>query len=79
MDITLIGWIWLGIIIGMLIGIVLAGILGSSKQAELESENLHLIFVRDSLKQEIFRLENESKPKPRKKRNMRANKVKIGK
>jgi len=79
MDITIIGWVWLGIVIGTLIGITVVSILSNSKQAELESENLHLIFVRDSLKEEIFRLENQSKPKPRKRRNIRAKKVKIGK
>ena len=79
MDIAIIGWVWLGIVVGILIGITVAGIMTSSKQTELESENIHLIFVRDSLKEEIFRLENLSKPKPRKRRNIRAKKVKIGK
>ena len=79
MDITIIGWVWLGIVVGILIGITVAGILANNKQAELESENTHLIFVRDSLKEEIFRLENQSKPKPRKRRNIRAKKIKIGK
>ena len=79
MDITIIGWVWLGIVVGILIGIAVAGMLTSSKQSELEDENIHLTFVRDALKEEIFRIENQSKPKPRKKRNLRANKVKIGK
>ena len=79
MDIVIIGWVWLGIVIGMLIGITVVGILGNNKCTELESENLHLIFVRDSLKEEIFRLENQSKPKPRKKRNVRAKSIKVGK
>ena len=79
MDITIIGWVWLGIVVGILIGITVAGMLTSSKQSELEDENIHLTFVRDALKEEIFRIENQSKPKPRKKRNLRANKVKIGK
>ena len=79
MDIAIIGWVWLGIVVGILIGITVAGILANNKQAVLESENTHLIFVRDSLKEEIFRLENQSKPKPRKKRNIRAKKIKIGK
>ena len=78
MDITIIGWVWLGIVIGTLIGITVVSILSNSKQAELESENLHLIFVRDSLKEEIFRLQNQVKPKPRKKRNLRAKSLKIG-
>jgi len=79
MDIAIIGWVWLGIVVGMLVGMVITTVMANNKQAELESENLHLIFVRDSLKEEIFRLENQSKPKPRKRRNIRAKKVKIGK
>ena len=79
MDITIIGWVWLGIVVGILIGIMITSIMANRKQTELESENLHLIFVRDSLKEEIFRLDNQSKPKPRKKRNIRAKKIKIGK
>ena len=66
------------IVVGILIGITVVSILSSSKQAELESENLHLIFIRDSLKEEIFRLQNQVKPKPRKKRNLRAKSLKIG-
>ena len=79
MEIAIIGWVWLGIVVGILMGMTVAGILTSNKQTELEDENTHLIFVRDSLKEEIFRLENQSKPKPRKKRNIRAKKIKIGK
>ena len=79
MDITIIGWVWLGIVVGILIGITIAGMLSSSRQSELEDENTHLIFVRDALKEEIYRIENQAKPKPRKKRNIRAKKIKIGK
>ena len=76
---TIIAWVWVGILIGFVMGVTLISIMSSSKHADLEAENVHLIFVRDSLKEEIFRLENQSKPKPRKKRNLRANKVKVGK
>ena len=79
MDIAIIGWVWLGIVIGMLIGMVVTSVLANSKHSNLEAENLHLRFVRDSLKEEIFRLENQSKPKPRNKRNLRAKSIKIGK
>ena len=68
MEIATIGWIWVGIVIGTVFGIVVSGILSSVKQSELEAENLHLKFVRDSLKEEIFRLDNQVKPKPRSKR-----------
>ena len=76
---TIIAWVWVGIFIGFVMGVTLISMLASSKQADLEAENMHLIFVRDSLKEEIFRLENQPKPKPRKKRNIRANKIKVGK
>tara|TARA_Y100000593_G_scaffold12145_1_gene22184 strand:+ start:5315 stop:5554 length:240 start_codon:yes stop_codon:yes gene_type:complete len=79
MEIATIGWVWLGIIVGMLVGIVLNTMMNNSKLSDLDAENLHLRFVRDSLKEEIFRLENQTKPKPRKKRNLRAKTVKIGK
>ena len=68
MEIATIGWIWVGIVIGTVFGILVSGILASGKQTELEAENLHLKFVRDSLKEEIFRLDNQVKPKPRSKR-----------
>ena len=69
--ITIIGWVWVGIIIGFLMGVVLVSMLLSGKQDDLEAENLHLRFVRDSLKDEIFRLDNLSKPKPRSKRRIK--------
>ena len=76
---TIIAWVWVGILIGFVMGVTLISMLASGKQADLEAENIHLIFVRDSLKEEIFRLENQPKPKPRKKRNLRVNKIKVGK
>ena len=69
--ITIIGWVWVGIFIGFVMGVVLVSMLSSGQQADLEAENLHLRFVRDSLKDEIFRLDNQSKPKPRSKRRMK--------
>ena len=71
----LIGWIWMGIFIGFVMGVALITLLAAGRQGELEQENLHLRWVRDSLKEEILRLEKPSKPKPRKrrKRNVRPN------
>ena len=77
MNIEVIGWVWLGIVIGMLIGIILSSLMGASKFGDLHSDNLHLKFVANSLKEEIFRLENQSKPKPRKKR-IQSKSIKIG-
>jgi len=78
MDIAIIGWVWLGILIGAIAGFVLCSLLTSSKVSELESEIIHHIFVRDSLKEEIMRLDNQVKPKPRKRRNIKVNKIKVG-
>ena len=68
---TIIAWVWVGILIGFVMGVTLVSMLASGKQADLEAENTHLRFVRDSLKDEIFRLDNQSKPKPRSKRRMK--------
>ena len=78
MDIAIIGWVWLGILIGVIAGFVLCSWLTSSKVAEMDAEISHHMFVRDSLKEEIFRLENQTKPPPRKKRNIKVNKIKVG-
>jgi|TARA_Y100000296_G_scaffold60617_1_gene70296 hypothetical protein len=64
----IIGWVWLGIFIGFVMGVVLVSILASSKQADLETEVIHLRAIRESLKQEILKLEKQPKPKPRKHR-----------
>jgi uncharacterized membrane protein (Fun14 family) len=76
-QIEIIGWVWLGIIVGMLIGIVLSSLMGASKFGDLRADNLKLKFIAESLKEEIFRLENQVKPKPRKKR-IQAKSIKIG-
>ena len=68
MEWSTIAWVWLVIMIGTIFGVVVSSLLGASKFGELEAENLHLKFVRDSLKEEIFRLDNRAKPKPRKRR-----------
>ena len=78
MEIAIIGWVWLGILIGVVAGFVLCSWLTQSKVAEMDAEISHHIFVRDSLKEEIFRLENRTKPQPRKKRNIKVNKIKVG-
>ena len=78
MDITIIGWVWLGLIVGLILGIVICSILTQSKISELESELVHQRFVRDSLKEEIIRLDNQPKPKPRKRRNIEAKSIKVG-
>ena len=78
MDITIIGWVWFGIVVGIILGIIICGILTQSRISELESELVHQRFIRDSLKEEIIRLDNQPKPQPRKRRNIKVNKIKVG-
>ena len=78
MDIAIIGWVWLGILIGTILGFVICSWMTQSKVSDLESEIVHHIFVRDSLKEEIIRLDNQPKPKPRKRRNIKAKSIKVG-
>jgi len=78
-SITIIGWIWLGILVGVPLGFIVSVFLTQAKVNELESELVHQRFIRDSLKEEIIRLDNQPKPQPRKKRNIRAKSIKVGK
>ena len=78
-SITIIGWIWLGILVGIPLGFIVSVFLTQAKVNELESELVHQRFIRDSLKEEIFKLDNQVKPKPRKRRNIKVNKIKVGK
>ena len=75
-----IGWIWLGILIGVVSGVVASSFGAASKIGDLEAEIIQGRAIRDALKDEIFRLENQAKPKPRKRRKkiIQANKIKVG-
>ena len=76
-----IGWIWLGILIGVVSGVVASSFGAASKIGDLEAEIIQGRAIRDALKDEIFRLENQAKPKPRKRRKktIQANKIEVGK
>jgi len=63
-----IGWVYLGIFVGFVMGVLLISILASSKQADLETEVIHLRAIRETLKEEILKLEKQPKPKPRRHR-----------
>ena len=78
MDIAIIGWVWLGILIGIPLGFIVSVFLTQAKINELESELTHQRFIRDALKEEIFKLDNQVKPQPRKRRNIKVNKIKVG-
>ena len=75
-----IGWVGLGILIGVVAGVVASSFGAASKIADLETELYQSRAIREALKEEIFRLENQSKPKPRKRRKkvVRANKIDVG-
>jgi len=64
-------WVFLGIIVGSIAGIVIISLSTSGKIDDLENEIQDLRNQRQLLKEEIFRLDNQAKPKPRKKRNYR--------
>jgi hypothetical protein len=63
-----IGWVYLGIFLGFVMGVLLISILASGKQADLETEIIHLRAIRESMKEELLKLENQPKPKPRRHR-----------
>ena len=65
-------WVFLGIIVGFIAGIVTISLTTSGRIDDLENEIQDLRNQRQLLKEEIFRLsEPKSKPTPRKKRNYR--------
>ena len=65
-------WIFLGVIVGSIAGIVTISLITSGKIDDLENEIQDLRNQRELLKEEIHRLnEPKSKPTPRKKRSYR--------
>ena len=64
----------IGILIGSLGGVMLTALLSASKFGDLNSEILDLRHTRKLLKEEIIRLSQRSKPKPRKPRPKRKRK-----
>ena len=65
-------WVFLGIIVGSITGIVTISLTTSGKIDDLENEIQDLRNQRQLLKEEIFRLNKpKSKPTPRKKRSYR--------
>ena len=65
-------WVFLGIIVGSVAGIVTISLTTSGKIDDLENEIQDLRNQRELLKEEIHRLnEPKSKPTPRKKRSYR--------
>ena len=71
-------WVFLGIIVGFIAGIVTISLTTSGRIDDLENEIQDLRNQRQLLKEEILRLSKlKSKPTPRKKRNYRSQNRKI--
>jgi hypothetical protein len=64
-------WVLVGIFIGSIGGILTISLVTSGKFDDLQNEIQDLRNQRNLLKEEIFRLDNQAKPKPRKKRSYR--------
>ena len=64
-------WVFLGIFIGSIGGILTISLVSAGKFEDLQTEIYDLRTQRKLLKEEIFRLDNQAKPKPRKKRSYR--------
>jgi hypothetical protein len=64
-------WVIVGIFIGSVGGVLTISLLTAGKTEDLYMEIQDLRNQRKLLKEEIFRLSNQAKPKPRKKRNYR--------
>jgi len=65
-------WVFLGVIVGSITGIVTISLITSGKIDDLENEIQDLRNQRELLKEEIHRLNKpKSKPTPRKKRSYR--------
>jgi cell division protein FtsL len=62
-------WVFLGIIVGSITGIITISLTTSGKIDDLENEIQDLRNQRQLLKEEIFRLSKRGKPAPRKKRS----------
>ena len=68
--IEIILWVWLGILVGFVGGVVLISLMSTGKIADLESEISDLRIQRGLLKEELMKLEVQgSKPSPRRYRN----------
>jgi len=58
----------IGVIVGALGGSVTLYLMNKRKVSDLESDVYDSRIIRDTLKEEIFRLSQQTKPKPRKRR-----------
>tara|TARA_Y100000114_G_scaffold119137_1_gene113736 strand:+ start:1057 stop:1275 length:219 start_codon:yes stop_codon:yes gene_type:complete len=70
MEITILGWLLVGIVIGATAGVVGMSMKMAKEVADLESQLYESKAIREALKEEIFRIDNRPKPKPRKRRKI---------
>lgn len=68
MVITTLGWLWIGILVGSTAGLVWSTIYYTRKIGTLEDEIKTLRGTRNVLKDELIKLNNSPKPKPRSRR-----------
>ena len=68
MIITTLGWLWIGILVGSTASLVWSTIYYTKKIGTLEDEIKTLRGTRNVLKDELIKLNNSSKPKPRSRR-----------
>lgn len=68
MIITTLGWLWIGVIIGATAGVVWSSIHYTKQIGDLEEQIVTLRGTRNVLKDELVRLNNSAKPKPRSRR-----------
>jgi len=72
----ILGWIYLGVVLGSLGGVIGLGLFQVGKTADLKATIQDLRLQRQLLKKEIFRLTKRGKPAPRKRRNWKKKPVK---
>ncbi len=58
----------IGVIVGVLGGSITMYMMYKNKVSDLESDVYDARIIREALKEEIFRLSHQTKPKPRKRR-----------
>ena len=72
----ILGWIYLGIILGCMGGVIGLSLFQVKNVADLKAEIRDLRLQRQLLKEEVFRLTKRGKPAPRKRRNWKKKPVK---
>ena len=72
----ILGWIYLGVVLGSLGSIVGLSLFQEGVVADLKATITDLRLQRELLKKEIFRLTKRGKPAPRKRRNWKKKPVK---